>query len=61
MAGVSMSHVPYKGAGPALVDLISGQVQASFVSVPAAVPHIKSGRIRGLAACWCRARHRGRS
>jgi len=49
MAGVSMTHVPYKGAGPALVDLISGQVQASFVSVPAAVPHIRSGRIRALA------------
>ena len=49
MAGVSMTHVPYKGAGPALVDLISGQVQASFLSVPAAAPHIKSGRIRALA------------
>jgi tripartite-type tricarboxylate transporter receptor subunit TctC len=49
MAGVSMTHVPYKGAGPALLDLISGQVQASFVSVPAAAPHIRSGRIRALA------------
>jgi tripartite-type tricarboxylate transporter receptor subunit TctC len=49
MAGVSMTHVPYKGAAPALVDLISGQVQASFLSVPAAVPHIKSGKIRALA------------
>ena len=49
MAGVSMTHVPYKGAGPALVDLIGGQVQASFVSVPAAVPHVKSGKIRALA------------
>jgi tripartite-type tricarboxylate transporter receptor subunit TctC len=49
MAGVSMTHVPYKGAGPALVDLIGGQVQASFLSVPAAVPHIKSGKIRALA------------
>jgi len=48
LAGVSMTHVPYKGAGPALVDLMSGQVQASFPSVPAAVPHIKSGRIRAL-------------
>jgi tripartite-type tricarboxylate transporter receptor subunit TctC len=49
MAGVSLTHIPYKGAGPALVDLMSGQVQASFVSVPAAVPHIKSGKIRALA------------
>jgi tripartite-type tricarboxylate transporter receptor subunit TctC len=49
-----MTHVPYKGAGPALVDLISGQVQASFVSVPAAAPHIKSGRIRALAVTGAR-------
>ena len=54
MSGVSMTHVPYKGAGPALVDLISGQVQASFVSVPAAAPHIKSGRIRALAVTGAR-------
>ena len=54
MAGVSMTHIPYKGAGPALVDLISGQVQASFVSVPAAAPHIKSGRVRGLAVTGAR-------
>jgi tripartite-type tricarboxylate transporter receptor subunit TctC len=54
MAGVSMTHVPYKGAGPALVDLISGQVQASFLSVPAAVPHIKSGKIRALAVTGTR-------
>ena len=54
LAGVSMTHVPYKGAGPALVDLISGQVQASFVSVPAAVPHIKSGKIRALAVTGSR-------
>jgi tripartite-type tricarboxylate transporter receptor subunit TctC len=49
MAGVTLTHVPYKGAGPALVDLMSGQVQASFVSVPAAAPHVKSGKVRGLA------------
>ena len=54
MAGVSMTHVAYKGAAPALVDLISGQVQASFVSVPAAVPHVKSGKIRGLAVTGSR-------
>jgi len=44
-----MTHVPYKGAGPALVDLMGGQVQASFISVPAAVPQVKAGRIRALA------------
>ncbi len=54
MAGVSLTHIPYKGAGPVLVDLISGQVQASFVSVPAAAPHIKAGRIRGLAVTGAR-------
>ena len=54
MSGVSMTQVPYKGAGPALVDLMSGQVQASFVSVPAAAPHIKSGRIRALAVTGAR-------
>jgi len=49
MAGVTLTHVPYKGAAPALVDVMNGQVQASFVSVPAAVPHIKSGKVRALA------------
>jgi tripartite-type tricarboxylate transporter receptor subunit TctC len=54
MAGVSLTHVPYKGAGPALVDLMSGQVQASFLSVPAAVPHVKAGKIRALAVTGLR-------
>jgi len=54
MAGVSLTHVPYKGAAPALVDLISGQVQVSFVSVPAVAPHIKSGKVRGLAVTGSR-------
>jgi tripartite-type tricarboxylate transporter receptor subunit TctC len=49
LAGVNMTHVPYKGASPALADLISGQVQASFLSVPAAVGQIKTGKIRPLA------------
>jgi len=49
MAGVKMLHVPYKGGGPALIDLISGQVQMHVSVVIAALPHIKSGRLRGLA------------
>jgi tripartite-type tricarboxylate transporter receptor subunit TctC len=49
LAGVSMTHVPYKGASPALADLVGGQVQASFLSVPAAVGQIKAGKIRALA------------
>jgi tripartite-type tricarboxylate transporter receptor subunit TctC len=54
LGGVRMTHVPYKGAGPALADLISGQVQVSFVSLPAALPHVKSGRIRALAVTGLR-------
>jgi tripartite-type tricarboxylate transporter receptor subunit TctC len=42
-------HVPYKGSGPAMTDLIAGQVQMSFTSITAALPFIKDGRLRGLA------------
>lgn len=49
MAGVEMTHVPYKGSGPMLTDLLAGQLQLSFSSVPTALPHIKSGRLRALA------------
>lgn len=47
--GVEMTHVPYKGSGPMLTDLLSGQLQLSFSSVPTALPHIRSGRLRALA------------
>lgn len=49
MSGASISAVPYRGSGPALVDLMSGVVQASFSSVVSALPYIKNGRLRGLA------------
>ncbi len=49
MAKVDFVHVPYKGSGPANVDLISGQVQAMFNNFIAAIPHIKTGRLRVLA------------
>jgi tripartite-type tricarboxylate transporter receptor subunit TctC len=48
MAGIELVHVPYKGAGPAFVDLLAGQVSLYFSSIPPALPHIKSGRVRAL-------------
>ncbi len=44
-----MVHIPYRGIAPAFTDLIGGQTQAMFPGLAAAVPHIKSGRIRALA------------
>lgn len=49
MTGIEMTHVPYKGSAPMLTDLLAGQLQLSFSSVPTALPHIKSGRLRALA------------
>jgi tripartite-type tricarboxylate transporter receptor subunit TctC len=49
MAGVKLVHVPYKGGGPAMTDLLSGQVQLVFATTASAIPHIKSGRIKGIA------------
>jgi len=49
MTGCDMVHVPYKGAGPALTDLIGGQVQVMFDNLPSSAGHIKSGRLRALA------------
>ncbi len=48
-AGIGMQHVPYKGSSPALVDLIGGQVQLMFDSLPSAMPFIQSGKLRALA------------
>jgi tripartite-type tricarboxylate transporter receptor subunit TctC len=49
MTGVDMVHVPYRGGGPAITDLISGQVQVLFSDVPGALAHIRSGALRPLA------------
>jgi tripartite-type tricarboxylate transporter receptor subunit TctC len=47
-AGIDLVHVPYKGAGQVLQDLMAGQVQALVTSLPTALPHIKSGKLRAL-------------
>jgi tripartite-type tricarboxylate transporter receptor subunit TctC len=49
MAGTRMTHVPYKGTGPALTDLLAGNVQLSMSPIGVMLPHVKSGRLRGLA------------
>ena len=49
LAGINIIHVPYKGGGPALVDLISGQVQMTFSGVPQILPHVKAGRVKIVA------------
>jgi tripartite-type tricarboxylate transporter receptor subunit TctC len=49
MAGVKMTHIPYKGTGPALTDLIAGQVDSIFVAANTALPMIKAGKLRALA------------
>ncbi len=49
MTGVSFNHVPHKGAGPALIDLLGGHVHFAFSSLPAALPHTRAGKLRSLA------------
>jgi len=49
MAGVEVLHVPYKGSGPAMIDLVGGQVQAMIETAPAASGQIKAGKLRALA------------
>jgi tripartite-type tricarboxylate transporter receptor subunit TctC len=49
MAGIDMVHVPYRGAAPALTDLLAGQVQIMFDNMTSSVEHVRAGRLRGLA------------
>jgi len=49
MGGVNINHVPYKGSGQAMQDIVGGQVQLGFVGMPNALPYIPSGRLRALA------------
>lgn len=54
MADIDMTHVPYRGTGPAITDLLGGQVQVMFGSAPSSVQYIKSGQLRGLAVTSAR-------
>jgi tripartite-type tricarboxylate transporter receptor subunit TctC len=49
MAGVDITHIPYRGAGPALNDLIPGRVDAIFANFPSTLPYVQQGQLRGLA------------
>jgi len=53
-AGIKLTHVPYKGAGPALTDVVAGQIPATFTSMATAAPYAKSGRLRILGVTSAR-------
>jgi len=50
MAKVDITHVPYKGNVPALTDLLGGQIQMMFATMPTALPHVKAGKLKALAS-----------
>jgi tripartite-type tricarboxylate transporter receptor subunit TctC len=54
MAGIQLTHIAYKGGGPALIDVLGGRVPVMVSSLPSAIPHIKSGKTRGLAVTSAR-------
>lgn len=54
MAGVDMQHIPYKGTGPLITDLLSGQVNITIASIVPLIPHIRSGKLRAIAVTGAR-------
>jgi len=54
MAGVKMNHIPYKGGGPSVIALIGGEASVGFPTMPTVIPHVKSGKLRGIAVTSAR-------
>jgi len=54
MAGIDLTHVPYKGTGPALTAMLSGEIHVQLIGISSVVPHMKSGRMRALAVSGAR-------
>jgi len=57
MAGIELTHIPYRGAGPALNDLIPGRVDAIFANFPSTLPLVQAGQLRGLAVTTAQRQH----